>query len=145
MPVEVVRHVNLECVPDTFRPCQPHAVRWLDVEADYPLARAFWTIPISSEDWRGFRDEGYQYCAVTDDKKIISIAAVWRYSDAAWELAAVSTLPEFRRRGYGQSVASFVTAAILGQSRRATCLTAADNVAMQQTAKSVGYYVAPRR
>jgi len=145
MSHEAVRHVNLECVADTFRPCQPYAVRWLDVEADYPLARDSWAFPISPEDWRSFRDEGYQYCAVVEDGRIVSIAAVWSYSDQAWELAAVATLPEFRRRGYGKSVASFVTAAILSEGRRATCLTAADNVAMQQTAQSVGFYVAPRR
>lgn len=144
MPDQAVRHVNLECVAATFRLRQPHAVRWLDVEADYPLARDFWAFPISPEDWRGFRDEGYQYCAVVEDQRIISIAAVWRYSDHAWELAAVSTAPEFRRCGYGQSVASFVTAAILSQGCRATCLTAADNVAMQRTAQSVGFYFAPR-
>ena len=145
MSDEAVRHVNLECVADTFRPRQPHVVRWLDVEADYPLARDFWAFPISPEDWRGFRDEGYQYCAVVEDGRIVSLAAVWHYSDQAWELAAVSTLPEFRRRGYSQSVGSFVTAAILDQGRRATCLTAADNVAMQQTAQSVGFYVVSRK
>ena len=144
MPDEAVRHINLECVAATFQPRQPHAVRWLDVEADYPLARDFWTFPISLEDLLGFRDEGYQYCAVINQGRIISMAAIWRYSDLAWELAAVSTRPEFRRQGCGQSVASFVTAAILDQGRRATCLTAVDNVAMQRTAQSVGFYVAPR-
>ena len=145
MPNEAARHINLECVAATFRPRQPHAVRWLDMEADYPLARDFWAFPISPEDWQGFRNEGYQYCAVVEDGRIISIAAAWRYSDHAWELAAVSTLPEFRQRGYGQSVGSFVTAAILSGGRRATCLTAADNVAMQRTAQSVGFYVASRK
>jgi len=145
MSDEAVRHVHLECVPNTFRPRQPHAVRWLDVEADYPLARDFWAFPISPEDWRSFHDEGYQYCAVVEDQRIISIAAAWRYSDHAWELAAVATLPEFRERRYAQSVASFVTAAILDQGRRATCLTAVDNMAMQRTAESIGYYQAPRQ
>ncbi len=73
------------------------------------------------------------------------MAAIWRYSNEAWELAAVSTRPEFRQRGYGQSVASFVTAAILGQGRLATCLTAGDNTAMRRTAESIGFYHAERR
>ena len=64
MSDEAVRHVHLECVPNTFRPRQPHAVRWLDVEADYPLARDFWAFPISPEDWRSFHDEVQQCFAV---------------------------------------------------------------------------------
>jgi GNAT superfamily N-acetyltransferase len=138
-------HVNLECVPETFRPDAGHAVRWLDAEADYPLARDFWFIPISREDWLGFRAEGYGYAAAVEGGRIVSLAAVWRYSDAAWEAAGVATRPDARRRGYGRAAVSFVTAAILGAGRRATCLTAADNVAMQRTAQSVGYYFAPRR
>lgn len=145
MPDQAAQHVNLECAAATFRPLQSHAVRWLEVEADYPLARDFWAFPISPEDCQGFRDEGYQYCAVVEDGRIVSIAAAWRYSEQAWELAVVSTAPEFRRCGYGQSVASFVTATILTQGRRATCLTATENVAMQKTAQSVGFYFAPRR
>lgn len=115
------------------------------MEADYPLARDFWAFPISPEDWQGFHNEGYQYCAIVDAGCILSLAAVWRYSDQACELAAVSTLPEFRRRGYGQSVASFVTAAILREGRHATCLTAADNAAMRRAAESIGFYHAERR
>jgi RimJ/RimL family protein N-acetyltransferase len=145
MPDQAAVHCNLECVADMFRPRQLHAVRWLDVEADYPLARGFWAFPISPADWRGFRDDGYQYCAVVEDGRIVSIGAIWRYSDHAWELVAVSTRPKFRRQGYGQSVASVVTAAILSEGRRATCLTAADNVAMQRTAESLGFYRAERR
>ena len=77
MPIETVRHINLKCVADTFCPHQSRAVRWLDVEADYQFARDFWPFPISPEDWRSFRDEGYQYCAVVENTRIISIAAVW--------------------------------------------------------------------
>ncbi len=66
MPDETSGHVNFECVAATFRPCQPHAVRRLDGEADYPLARDFCTFPLSPEDWLNFHDEGYQYCAVIE-------------------------------------------------------------------------------
>ena len=109
------------------------------------MARDFWTFPISSADWLSFRDEGYEYCGVVVSGRILSVAALWRYSDNTWELAGVSTRPEFRRQGLGQSVASFVTAAILSEGRRATCLTAADNVAMQRTAESIGFYCAERQ
>ncbi len=139
------KYVNLECVRETFRRDDSFSVRWLDWAEDYGLARDFWFIPISREDWLGFRDEGYEYAAALDGGGIVSLAAVWRYSEPAWEAAGVATRPDARQRGHGRAVVSFVTAAILAAGRRATCLTAADNLAMQRTAQSVGYYFAPRR
>src|SRR5689334_11894110 len=139
------KYVNLECTSETFRPCLRYPVRWLDVEADYPLARAIWFEPLSLEGWRQFREDGYRYCAVVEEGRIVSMAAAWSYSDTAWEVAAVHTVPEARRRGYGKSVVSFVTAHILELGRLATCLTVSTNLPMQDTAKSVGFYVAPRR
>jgi len=64
---------------------------------------------------------------------------VWRYSEEAWEVAAVYTVPAFRRRGYGKAVVSFVTAHILDAGRLATCHTRVDNAAMIATAESVGF------
>ena len=41
------RYINYECTMQTFRPCQHYPVRWLDVEADFELVRAFWSPPLS--------------------------------------------------------------------------------------------------
>jgi len=57
-----------------------------------------------------------------------------------WEVAAVSTAPASRRRGYGKAVVCFVTAHILEQGRKATIFSDSTNVAMRKTAESVGFY-----
>jgi RimJ/RimL family protein N-acetyltransferase len=141
--------VRYECTRHTFRPNTRYPVRWLDWDSDYALALAMWpaTSPLTLGVWREARQLGYRYCAVVErtcvhagaQARILSIAAVWRYSETAWEVAAVRTRPDARRRGYARAVVSFVTTHILDAGRRATCTTAWDNVAMQRTAESVGF------
>ncbi len=137
-------YTNHECTAETFRPVQQHAVRWLEVEQDYELAQAFWNMPLALEDWRQFRADGYRYAAVIEEERIVSLAAAWSYSERAWEVAGVYTSSTDRRKGYGRSVVSFITAYILAAERKATCLTESENLPMQRTAESVGFYQAPR-
>ena len=134
-------YVHYECTPATFRPQMRHPVRWLDWEQDDTLARTIWPgeHPLSRETWLEARELGYQYCGVIEGGRLLAIAAVWRYSATAWEVAAVRTQPDARRRGCAQAVVSFVTAHILDRGRRATCTTGVDNAAMQRTAESVGF------
>ena len=135
-------YVNLNCTTQTFRPSRRYPVRWLSCDTDYPLAQGF--VPIPREDWEKAYRNGYQFCAVVEENRIVAWSAVWRYSDTAWEVAAVRTHPEYLRRGYGQTVVSSVTECILANDRLATCLTRADNKAMQATAMRVGFVVGPR-
>lgn len=130
------------CTNDTFRPAPHDGVRWLDVERDFCLARDLWAKhgqTISLDDWNGFHAAGYRYCAIIKDQAIAAKAAVWRYSEDAWEVAAVSTEPEYRRQGLGKAVVAFVTACIIQSGRVATCTTEPENVAMRRTAESVGF------
>jgi len=122
-------------------------VRWLDWERDYALASTTWPDehPLDRETWQEARQLGYRYCGVVARRpaggvRLLSIAAVWRYSESAWEVAAVRTQPDARHCGYARAVVSFITAHILDSGRRATCTTGADNVAMQRTAESVGFF-----
>jgi GNAT superfamily N-acetyltransferase len=149
--VSKARHVRYECTPQSFRPDERpadaaagarYAVRWLDWDRDFTLAQALWpeAFPLTRATWDESRKLGYRYCGAIDRGRIWAIAAVWRYSETAWEAAAVRTLPEGRRQGYAKAVVSFVTANILDAGRRATCTTGDDNLAMQRTAESVGYY-----
>ena len=133
--------VNYICTQEVFRPALLHAVRWLDWDEDYTLARDFWPphIGLSLQDWLSARDEGYRYCAVVEDGGIVSMAAVLRYSEPEWMLAAVMTKPETRRCGYGKSVCTFATAHILDAGRVATTTTEVTNIAMRKTAESIGY------
>jgi len=135
--------LRLECTTDTFRPVSFDHVRWLDWDRDFTRAQAFWPSdkPLTRDIWDGARDEGYTYCAIVLDGQVVSMAARYCYADDEWMVAAVGTHAEFRRRGFGQKVVSFITADILDTGRLATCFTAEDNVAMIRTAESVGFGV----
>jgi predicted GNAT family acetyltransferase len=141
-----MEYYKMVCSREAFRPRLAASVRWLDWESDSDLARDLWSSggsTYSDEEWETLwseaRAEGYRYCAVIEDDKIVSRAAVWRYSDEAWEVAAVYTVPSFRQRGYGKSVVSFATAHILEAGRVATCHTSIDNPAMIRTAETTGF------
>lgn len=133
--------VAYRCSKDIFRPAISHQVRWLDWDQDFEVARIHWKLePEAFRDmWNQSRKDGYQFCAVVEHDKIIALAAVWRYSETAWELAAVGVEDSHRRCGYGKSVCSFATSAILDAGRTATCHTLATNIAMQRTAESIGF------
>jgi predicted GNAT family acetyltransferase len=100
---------------------------------------------LSREDWEQNRAEGFRYCAIVEHEAITALAAVWTYSETYWEVAAVSTAPASRRRGYGKAVVCFVTAYFLEQDRKATILSNSTNVAMRKTAESVGFYRSAER
>jgi ribosomal protein S18 acetylase RimI-like enzyme len=140
-------YCSLICTPDSFRSTDCSRVRWLAWENDYPLARAYWSQdpPLSREDWEQNRLDGFRYCAMVEQGTIAALAAVWTYSETHWEVAAVSTAPAFRRRGYGKAVVCYVTAHILQRGRKATLLTESTNVAMLRTAQSVGFYLSNER
>jgi len=133
--------VSLVCTPTTYRRSDTSGVRWLDRDADYELAGSIWPseMPLLRCGWEDAHAAGYRYCALLEEDRVVSIAAEWRYSDTAWETAAVRTLASCRRRGYGKRVVAFVTSHILASGRIATCHTASDNVAMIRAACSVGY------
>jgi RimJ/RimL family protein N-acetyltransferase len=131
--------VGLACAPDAFRPVAHEKVRWLDQDEDRSLFRVDGGEPPPREDWEEWHAQGYRYCALVQDGTMLSKAAVWMYSDTAWELAAVWTDPAHRGQGYARSVCSFVTAHILASGRGATCHTVASNAAMLRVAESLGY------
>lgn len=73
------------------------------------------------------------------DAKIVSRAAIWKYSPTAWEVAGVSTLPEHRGKGYSEMLVSHCTAIILASGRVATCTTEDTNTAMRRVLEKVGF------
>jgi len=137
--------VAYRCDAASFKPAQTHVVRWLDVEDDFALLQAFHEgrhsddYRFTPENARKWRDDGFTDAGVVEDGVLIARAARWTYSDEAWELAGVFTVPERRRRGLSRSVCSFVTAAILNAGRMATCHTGRTNRAMRGVAESLGY------
>jgi len=135
--------ISLACANRDFIPMgDPTGIRWLDRDADYVLARAYWHgrgQELSRATWEEAHAAGYRYAALVQEGQIVSCAAAWHYSDEAWEAAAVGTLEAFRRRGYATRVVAFVTAYILASGRVATCHTGEENAAMRATARRVGF------
>ena len=134
--------IRYRCSRESFRPARCETVRWLDCKSDWPLMQALWQasgFAADKDDWIKAHDDGYEYCAVVDNDEIAAIAAVWRYSDEAREVAAVHTNVQKRRCGLGKAVVSFVTEYILSSDRTATCGMRPDNVPMMKTAESVGF------
>jgi RimJ/RimL family protein N-acetyltransferase len=135
-------HVRYVCTRETFRPAEHAQVRWLTWDDDFSLVQGYWKAgghTLTRDQWLEARSLGYTYCAIVQDECIISLAAVWRYSEAAWEAAAVSTRQEYRRQGMAKAVISFVTEHILDEGRVATCTTGEGNLAMRRTAEAVGF------
>jgi len=138
--------ISFVCSKQDLIPVDATGIRWLEPEADYALARAYWRghgQDLSRDIWEGAHASGYRYAALVREGQILSCAAAWRYSDEAWEVAAVGTLEGFRRRGYATRVVAFVTAYILASGRVATCHTDEDNIAMRATARRVGFREVP--
>ena len=78
------QYIAYECTPTSFQPLQRHAVRWLEWEQDELLVQDLWPEQ-TPEGWQKAREEGFQSCAVIEHSQIQAMAAVWRYSEAAWE------------------------------------------------------------
>ena len=135
------------CTTQDFLPIPTPEVHWLSPQQDYDLARAYW-VASSSQDlahstWLKAHEFGYQYAAILEASQVVSCAAIWRFCDAAWEIAAVGTLLPYRRRGLSRQVLAFLTAYTLAANRTATCSTDDTNAAMIATAKSVGFQMIP--
>jgi predicted GNAT family acetyltransferase len=134
------------CDLPSFTPSQHHEVRWLDIDDDFELLRVFHEgrdpagkAAYTWADAVRWRDSGFTDAGVVEDGVVVARAACWTYSDDAWELAGVFTLPSRRGFGLSRSVCTFVTDAILQAGKTATCHTGPGNLAMRRVAESLGY------
>jgi RimJ/RimL family protein N-acetyltransferase len=135
------------CAREDFVPMPTPGVRWLDKVAEYELARRYWEgfgQDLSCCTWDKAHEFGYSYAALIEDGQIVSSAGVWRFSEAVWEVSAVSTWSAFRRLGYSRRVVTFVTAYILQEGRLPALSTLDDNHAMTATALRVGFHIIPK-
>lgn len=67
---ERVPYLGLVCRREVFRPAAIRTARWLDPRGDFHLVRARWAnsgTSLSIEEWLGFWDQGYEYCAVVEE------------------------------------------------------------------------------
>jgi RimJ/RimL family protein N-acetyltransferase len=141
-PTDEANIVTLECTRATYVPAPDPRVRWLDRETDFDLACEAWGavgIPITRADWDDWRRQGYGYCGIVEDGRLVANAAAWTYSPTASEVAAVRTREGHRSQGYSTAVCSFVTAYILASGQTATFSMRADNTPMLRVAMRLGF------
>ncbi|MBQ6795099.1 MAG: GNAT family N-acetyltransferase [Clostridia bacterium] len=79
---------------------------------------------------------------IIEDGEIISRAGIWKVNEEFWEVAGVSTLPEYRKQGYGEAVVRSCIAKILENEKVATCTTKTTNIPMINTAIKAGFKIA---
>lgn len=135
------------CTAETFTPFELTGCQWLQRDSDFKIAEWYWqqlNSPLKHETWITAYKYGYQYAVILDQGKPICCAGVWRYSGKSWDVCAVSTLPQYRQRGYSKRIVSFITTYILESGHIATVRTSETNIAMITTAKKVGFQEIPR-
>ena len=128
---------------ELIRPADMWSVRWL-TEDDLGLFdewfqrmgdQAGWEL----EEWRQLQSEGYSYCGILSDGRLCSIAGLWKRAPGVWEVIAVGTREEYRRRGMAKSVVHFVAEYILQHVKVASYTSRKRNLASIRTAQSVGF------
>lgn len=130
------------------KPCAApvHPVRWMgDSDEDFRILASLWPVdsPLTRQVLQEAQADGYQYCVAFIDDMPAAVGAIWRYSDEQWEVAAIATLPHYRRRGLATAVVCHLTRTILACGKRPTLTTALDNVAMRAVAEQVGFELLP--
>jgi RimJ/RimL family protein N-acetyltransferase len=132
----MAKHAKYEIQLADFTPVAYDNVRWLN-EDDFHYMNEFCNMDI--ETWSGGKKEGFTYCAVIEDDKIVSLAAVWKYSQDKWETAAANTRKNYENRGLAKRVVSFSTDYIFKQNKIPTLTTGEDNIPMRKVAESIGF------
>lgn len=136
VPKHIAKYIMTK---ENFRPFLLEGIRWLVLEGDFELMKEFWNM--NQDDWNKARELGYTYCAIIVENRIASVAAVWKYSEEKWEVAAVNTRAEFLNRGFAKRVVSFATEYVIANNKTPTISTDANNMAMRKVAESIGYHL----
>lgn len=137
--------IKFQCTKDSFKGSTHNCVLELDAYKNYEQLNEYFgsfdkSLMCSREEYfEGFDYDTWDDYVIWKDGKIVCRAGIFKYSQAAWEVAGVSTLPEYRCKGYGESIVSHCTAIILNNGKIATCTTRDTNIAMRRTAEKVGF------
>ena len=136
------KYVHLCVTKEAIHPADLWAVRWITENDSEAFAEPFlkvgergWTV----EEFRELKSAGYSYCGIFLHNRLCSVAGVWKREPDVWEVIAVGTRPEYRRRGMARSVVHFVAEHILQHVRVASYTANEKNMASIRTAQSVGF------
>ena len=142
--------MKYKCTKDSFKGASHSCVMEFDAYENFDQLSDFYvsfdkSLVFSKEAYfqGGIPRDIWDDYVIWESGKIVSRAAIWKYSPTAWEVAAVSTLPEHRGKGYAEMLVSHCTAIILRNGKVATCTTADNNLTMRRLLEKVGWRAVP--
>ena len=138
--------IKFQCTKDSFKGSLHPCVMEFDVYENFEQLSDFYvsfdkSLVITKEEYfmGVIHRELWDDYVILDNGKIVSRAAIWKYSPTAWEVAAVSTSPEHRGKGYGEMLVSHCTAIILRNGKIATFTTNDQNITMRKLIEKAGF------
>lgn len=142
--MEIVKFI---CTDKSLKECISNLVKEFDAYKNYDMINEFFgkhdkSLMCSKEEYfDGFDYNTWNDYVIIENGKIISRAGIWKVNDNEWEVAGVSTLPDYRRKGYGEVVVRHCIAKIMESGKTATCSTKVTNIPMIKTAIKAGFKV----
>lgn len=139
--------VKFVCTKEDFKGMADERVQLFDAFENYDMLNEFF----GKHDKKLMEDkatyfDGYDFKAwddyvIIEQGEIIARAGIWKMNEKEWEVAGVSSLPEYRKKGYGEAVVRSCIAKILEEGRVATCTTKTTNTPMINTAIKSGFRI----
>lgn len=139
--------IKFVCTKDDFKGKADERVAWFDAFENYDMLNEFFgkhdkKLMESKEAYfEDFDFTEWDDYVIIENGEIIARAGIWKVNDTEWEVAGVSTLPKYRKQGYGEAVVRSCIAKILDEGKIATCTTKTTNTAMINTALKAGFKV----
>lgn len=140
--MEVVKFI---CTKNDFKGITDDRVEKFDAFENYDMLNEFFgkhdkkLMEKKDTYFDGYDFEAWEDYVIIENGEIVSRAGIWKVNDECWEVAGVSTLPEYRKRGYGEAVVRSCIAKITDSGKTATCTTKITNIPMINTALKAGF------
>lgn len=139
--------VKFICTKDDFEGMADVRVELFDAFENYDMLNEFFgkhdkkLMEDKNTYFDGYDFESWDDYVIIENGEIIARAGIWKMNDSEWEVAGVSTLPEYRKKGYGETVVRSCIAKILESGKVATCTTKTTNTPMINTALKAGFKI----
>ncbi|MCD8048864.1 MAG: GNAT family N-acetyltransferase, partial [Clostridia bacterium] len=102
--------VKFICTDENLKGCTSDEVAEFDAYENYDMLNEFFgkhdkSLMCSKEEYfDGFDYNTWDDYVIIENGEIIARAGIWKVNEREWEVAGVSTLPEYRRKGYGEKL-----------------------------------------
>jgi ribosomal protein S18 acetylase RimI-like enzyme len=135
---------RMDVTHETFKPHTTHKARQL-VEADAQALVRFQGAPSQALENFKFWIRGATIFGIFEGDKLISMGSTFNKTSDAWNIVAISTLPEYRGKGHARDVTSALAEAGLEQARAISLTVVKDNAAAIACYSKLGFRAAEDR